>query len=49
MSEDFYLLPIIHKGLSKVPGYPVISNCGIPTKKIYELSNHNLQPLMKQG
>ena len=26
----FYLLPKIHKSLSKVPGLPVISNCGMP-------------------
>ena len=29
----FYLLPEIHKSLSKVPGLPVILNCGMPTGK----------------
>ena len=28
-----YLLPKIHKRLESVPGRPVISNCGTPTKK----------------
>ena len=28
-----YLLPKIHKRLANVPGHPVISNCGTPTKK----------------
>ena len=46
----FYLLPKIHKSLSKVPGRPVISNCGMPTEKISEFLDHHLQPLlMKQG
>ena len=45
----FYLLPKIHKSLSKVPGRPVISNCGMPTEKISEYLDHHLQPLMKQG
>ena len=45
----FYLLPKIHKSLSKVPGCPVISNCGMPTEKISEFLDHHLQPLMKQG
>ena len=29
-----YLLPKIHKRLHNVPGRPVISNCGTPTKKV---------------
>ena len=45
----FYLLPKIHKSLSKVPGHPLISNCGMPTEKILEFLDHHLQPLMKQG
>ena len=45
----FYLLLKIHKSLSKVPGRPVISNCGMPTEKISAFLDHHLQPLMKQG
>ena len=44
-----YLLPKIHKGLSNVPGRPVISNCGTPTEKVSEFLDHQLQPIMKQG
>ena len=44
-----YLLPKIHKRLSKVPGRPVISNCGTPTEKVSEFLDHCLQPLMKEG
>ena len=44
-----YLLPEIHKGLCKVPGRPVISNCGTPTEKVSEFLDHHLQPIMKQG
>ena len=39
----FYLLPKIHKSLSKVPGCPVISNCGMPTEKILGFLDHLLQ------
>ena len=45
----FYLLPKIHKSLSKVQGRPVISNCGMPTEKLSEFLDHHLKPLMKQG
>ena len=45
----FYLIPKIHKSLSKVPGRPVISNCGMHTEKNLEFLDHHLQPLMKQG
>ena len=45
----FYLLPKNHKSLSKVPGRPVISNCGMPTEKISQFLDHHLQPLRKQG
>ena len=31
-----YLLPMIHKGISKVPGRPVISNCGTTAEKVSE-------------
>ena len=45
----FSLLPKIHKTLSKVPGRPVISNCGMPAEKISEFLDHHLKPPMKQG
>ena len=45
----FYLLPKIYKSLSKAPGRPVISNCGMPTEKISEFLDHHLKPLLKQG
>ena len=44
----FYLLSKIHKGLCKVPGRPVISNCGSPTEKVSKFLDHHLQPIMKQ-
>ena len=44
-----YLLPKIHKGLSNVPGRPVISNCGTPAETVSEFLDHQLQPIMKQG
>ena len=49
MLGNFYLLPKIQKILSKVPGHPVISNCGMPMEKISEFLYHNLQPFMKEG
>ena len=45
----FYLLPKIHKSLSKVPRCPVISNYVMPTEKISEFLTHHLQALAKQG
>ena len=44
-----YLLPKIHNRLYNVPGRPVISNCGTPTEKVSEFSDHHLQPVMKSG
>ena len=43
--EKFYLLPKIHKSLSKVVGRPVISNCRMPTEKISEFLDHPLKLL----
>ena len=43
-----YLLPMIHKGLWKVAGRPVISNCGTLTEKASEFFDHHLQSIMKQ-
>ena len=47
--RKLYLLTKIRKCLSNVPGRPVISNCGIPTKKLPEFLDHQLPPLMNQG
>ena len=44
-----YFLPKIHKGLSSVPGRPVISNCGTPTEKISEYLDHILKPVMQES
>ena len=40
---------IFYMRLYKVPGHPVISNCGTPTKKMSEFLDHHLQPVMKGG
>ena len=39
-----YVLPKIHKGLSNIPGCPVISNCGIPTEKFQNSLTINYNP-----
>ena len=43
----FYLHPKIHKRLYKVPGRPVVSNSGTPTKTISEFLDFYLQPEVK--
>ena len=44
-----YLSPKIHKRLSDVPGRPVISNCGIPSKKVSEFLDYHLKLVMQNG
>ena len=44
-----YVLPKIHKRLFNVPGRPVISYCGTPTKKASEFLDHHLKPVMQKG
>ena len=44
-----YLLPKIHKRLHNVPGMPVISKCGSPTKKCSEFLDRHLKPVMQKG
>ena len=39
----------MHKGLSNIPGHPVISNCGTLTEKVSEFLDHQLKQLVKQG
>ena len=43
-----YLLPKIRKRLYNVPGRPVISNCGTPTKKASEFLDYHLKPIMQR-
>ena len=42
----FYLLPKIHK--TDCPGWPVISGCNTPNKKISAFVHHQLKPLVPQ-
>ena len=44
-----YLLPKIHKRLSNVPGRPIISNFGVPTEKVSEYLDSDMQPIMRKG
>ena len=44
-----YLLPKIHKMLYDVPGRPVISLCGTPTKKVSEFQDNQLKSVMRKG
>ena len=44
-----YLLPKIHKKLFNVPGYPIISNFGIPTEKVFEFLDHHLKPVIQSS
>ena len=39
----------IDKGIFKIPGRPVISNCGTPTENVSQFLDHHLQPIAKQG
>ena len=45
----FYLLPKIHKGLSRVKGRPVISNNGTITEHMSQYLDHHLNPLVSQS
>ena len=40
-------LPEINKRLANVPGRPVISNCGTPTRKVSEYLDFLLKPVMQ--
>ena len=44
-----YLSPKIHNRLHNVPGRPVISDCGTPTKKASEFLEYHLKPIMQRG
>ena len=43
-----YLLPKVNTRLFKVPGRPVISNCGTLTE-VSECLDHHLKPVMQKG
>ena len=47
--EKLYLLPKTRKSLYNVPGRPVISNCGTPTKKASEFLDNHLKPIMQNS
>ena len=44
-----YLLPKIHKRIYDVPGRPVKSNCGTPTKKPRNVQITSLRKLCRMG
>ena len=44
-----YLSPKIHKTLSDVPWRLVISNCGMPTEKISEFLDYQLNLAVQKG
>ena len=45
----FYVLPKIHKRLSNIPGRTAISNCGVPTEKVFEFLDTHMQPIIRKG
>ena len=47
--RKLYFFPKIHKRLSNVPGWPVISNCGIPTKKTSKYLDYNLKTAIQKN
>ena len=44
-----YFLTKTHKKLFKVPGHPVISNCGTPTEKTSGFLDDHLKPIMQNS
>ena len=44
-APNFYLLPIIHKGILPPPGIPILSANGSPTDKLSQFTDHFLNPL----
>ena len=47
--RKFYFLPNIHNRLINVPGKPIISNCGTPTKKVSEYLDFCIKPTMQNS
>ena len=42
-TQQFYLLPKIHKDALNPPGRPIVSGSGGPTEKISQLVNHFIE------
>ena len=45
-TQQFYLLPKIHKDAIKPPGRPIVSGSGCPTEKISQLVDHFIGPIV---
>ena len=45
-TQQFYLLPKIHKDINNPPGRPIVSGGGGPTEKISQFVDHFIGPLV---
>ena len=45
-TQQFYLLPKIHKDMNNLPGRPIVSGSGGPTEKISKFVDHFIGPLV---
>ena len=45
-TQQFYLLPKIHKDINNPPGRPIVSGSGGPSEKISQLVDHSIGPLV---
>ena len=45
-TQQFYLLPKIHKDMNNPPGRPTVSGSGGPTEKISQFVDHFIEPLV---
>ena len=46
--DKLYLLHKIHKRFHNVLRRPIVSNCGSPTEKFFEFSDHHLESIMQK-